>query len=466
MSDTTAVIEKEDAVQNDPVLKEIADLKDMVKAATKVPELAAPAIRKGESIMSSRPLSVAKMIQAVIKEKNGEMNWNEGAKIELELASRVRKEADAQCNGASGYSKFCVPIGTEFMTRRWGADGSETPGFSADLIKEVQDHYGQKWDFDPNEARQMVRKDQLRNDALLGGSLVPLAAQGELIEVLRNSSAIGRLPGVRRVPLPPQGSIRFPRQTSATSISAYGESATISESQIGTGSVTLSAKRYSGLVDMTDEILRFADNPSMEVLVRMDLAEQTALVRDADCLTGTGGLAILGLLNIPSIQTKTASTTHADGNTLHPEDIVNLIAQMAGANAHVERGVGTLMRPELLAMIGVSRDDQNAFAFGAAFQNGAAGSSLWGYPVVTSTNISNTRRKGSGTNLTYVLVVVPSEIMLGETGIMDFAMTDSDASKFQQGIKTVRCISYCDMAVRHESGVGLIDTLLPTTVGP
>ncbi len=29
MSDTTAVIEKEDVVSNDPVLKEIADLKDM-----------------------------------------------------------------------------------------------------------------------------------------------------------------------------------------------------------------------------------------------------------------------------------------------------------------------------------------------------------------------------------------------------------------------------------------------------
>lgn len=472
MSDTAAVIEKEDAVQNDPVLKEIADLKDMVKAATKVPE--APAIRKGENILSSRPISFTHMIRAVVKDKAGESDWGDHAKVELEMASRIRKESDAMCGGASGYGKFCMPIGTAFMPRSWSdlgtdKDGSalNMPGYSASLVKEIQDHFSQPLAYDPNEAVRLgVRKDQLRNDALLGGSLVPLAAQGELIEVLRNSMALGRIPGVRMVPLPPQGSIRFPRQTSATSISAYGESATISESQIGTGSVTLSAKRYSGLVDMTDEILRFAGNPTIEALVRQDLAEQTALTIDSDCLIGTGGLSILGLLNIPSIQTKTASTTGTDGNTLHPEDIVNLIAQMSGANAHTERGVAVLMRPELLALIGVSRDDQNAFAFGSAFNNGPQGSSLWGYPVVTSTNISNTRRKGSGTALTYVLVVVPSEIMIGQTGVMDFAMTDSDASKFQQGIKTVRAITYTDLGLRHESGVGLLDTLVTTAVGP
>ena len=476
MSDTTNVVENQvDAPASDPVLKEIADLKAMVKKAAEPKAPEAPAIRKGESILSSRPLSVVHLLRAVIKEKAGESDWGDNAKIELELAQKVRKESDAMCNGSSGYSKFCLPIGSAFMARNWNetgatqADGSPLgmPGYSRSLIKEIQDHFSQPLAFDPDEAVRLgVRKDQLRNDSTLGGSLVPLAAQGELIEVLRNSLALGRVPGIRMVPLPPQGSIRFPRQTSATSIAAYGEGATISESQLGTGSVTLSAKSYRGLVDMTDEILRFAGNPSIEALVRQDLAEQVGLTVDADMLTGPGGLSILGLLNIPSIQTKTASTTGADGNTLHPEDITNLIAQMAGANAHVERGVAVLMRPELLSLIGTSRDDNNAFAFGAAFNNSAAGSTLWGYPVVTSTNISNTRRKGSGTALTYVLVVVPSEIMVGTTGVMDFAMTDSDASKFQQGIKTVRAIWYGDLGVRHESGVGLVDQLLSSAVGP
>jgi HK97 family phage major capsid protein len=476
MSDTTNAVENQvEAPASDPVLKEIADLKAMVKKAAEPKAPEAPAIRKGESILSSRPISVVHMMRAVMKEKAGESDWADNAKIELELAAKVRKETDAMCNGSSGYSKFCMPIGSAFMPRSWAdVGGTQTdgtalgmPGYSRALIKEIQDHYSVPLAFDPDEAVRLgVRKDQLRNDATLGGTMVPLAAQGEMIEVLRNSLALGRVPGVRMVPLPPQGSIRFPRQTSVASVAAYGEGATISETSVNTGAVVLSAKRYSGLMDMSDEIIRFAGNPSIEGWCRQELAEQLAITPDADMLTGPGGLSILGLLNIPSIQTKTASTAGDNGNTLHPEDITTLIAQMAGANAHVDRGVAVLMRPELLSLIGTSRDDNNTFAFGAAFNNTAQGSTLWGYPVTTSTNISNTRRKGSGTALTYVLVVVPSEIMVGTTGVMDFAMTDSDASKFQQGIKTVRAMTYLDMGVRHESGVGLIDTVLNTAVGP
>ena len=378
--------------------------------------------------------------------------------------------------GGSGYSQFCAPVASAFMPVSWNETGAsaangdalDLPGYTRDLVKEVQDHFQSAPEYDPGEGRRLgVRKDSMvRNDAAGGGTLVPLAAQGELIEVLRNSMAIARTPGVRMVPLPPQGSVRYPRQTSLTSISGYGEGATISGSRFGTGAITLSAKRYSGLVDVTDELLRFAGNASVEALIRQDLAEQTARVTDKDMLEGPGGTQILGLINIPSIQAKTATTVAANGNTLHPEDLVNLIAQQAGANAPTERGVALLMRPELLALIGTSRDANDSFSFGSAFNNGPFGASLWGYPVVQSTNVSNTRVKGSGTALTFVLALVPSEVLIGQSGVIDFAMTDSDSTKFTQGIKTVRVMTYLDMGVRHEASVGLVDQLLLTAVGP
>ncbi len=480
MSDTPVADKVEGSAGDDRLErleKGLETLTTLVKESTpKAPE--APNIRKGENVMTSRPFSYARMMLAVVRKQAGDLDYGSHSKVELDLASKLRKESDAMCGqGGSTYSQFCAPIASAFMPISWNETGAsaangdnlDLPGYTRSLVKEVQDHFATAPGYDPDEVRRLgIRKDSMvRNDATYGGTLVPFAAQGELIEVLRNSMAIARTPGVRMVPLPPQGSVRYPRQTSETSISAYSEGATISGSRFGTGAVTLTAKRYSGLVDVTDELLRFAGNTSVEALIRQDLAEKTARVTDKDMLEGTGGTSILGLLNIPSIETKTASTTGGNGNTLHPEDIINLIAQQAGQNAPTERGVSILMRPELLALIGTSRDDQNSFSFSSAFNNGPFGSTLWGYSVVQSTNVSNARIKGSsGSTLTYVLTLVPSEVLIGQSGVIDFAMTDSDSTKFQQGIKTVRVMTYLDMGVRHEASVGLIDQLLLTAVGP
>lgn len=479
MSDTVTQVEKEEVASTDSRLdrleKGINDLVSIAKDAAKpfVPQ--APSIRKGESVMTSRPFSYGRLMLAVVRKNAGDLEFGSHSKVELEMAQKLRKESDAMCGqGGSGYSQFCAPVASVFMPVSWRdaeitkEDGGslDLPGYSKELVKEVRDHFKCSPSYDPDEADRLgIRKDMVRNDATLGGTLVPLAAQGELIEVLRNSMALTRVPGVRMVPLPPQGSIRYPRQTSLTSISAYSEGATVSESTFSTGAITLTAKKYAGLVDVTEELLRFAGNASVESLLRQDLAEQTARVTDKDMLEGTGGTAILGLSNIPSIQTRDAGTGGSNGDTLWPEDPQLLIAQMAGANAPVDRGTAILMRPELWGSITTARDAQGGFLFQWAFSNGMGPSTLMGHPVILSTNVPNDRREGSAANLTMVFVVVPSEILIGQSGVMDFAMTDSDASKFQAGVKTVRCVSYMDMGVRHEASVGLTDKILNVRTG-
>ena len=68
--------------------------------------------------------------------------------------------------------------------------------------------------------------------------------------------------------------------------------------------------------------------------------------------------------------------------------------------------------------------------------------------------------KSTGTNLTLLLAFVPSEILVGQAGVLDFAMTDSDSTKFTQAIKSVRCITYIDCILRHDIGVGIVDQLV------
>lgn len=480
MADATVIEKNDDVISADDRLdrleKGIDTLTNLVKEAAVAPRAPeAPNIRKGENIMSSRPYSYGRMMLAAMRKHDGDMEFGSHSKIELEMASKIRKESDAMCGaGGSGYSQFCAPVASAFMPQSWAdaditddkGDALDLPGYSRELVKEVRDHFQCSVSLDPDEINRLgIRKDLVRNDATLGGALIPLAAQGELIEVLRNSMALTRVAGTRMVPLPPQGSIRYPRQTSLTTISAYTEGAAVSESNLNFGAVTLNAKKYAGLVDVTEELLKFAGNASVEALIRQDLAEQTARVTDKDMLEGPGGTSILGLANIPSIQTRACSTLGANGDTLWPEDLQLLIAQMAGANAPVDRGLATLMRPELWALITTARDSQAGFLFQWAYANGNVPNSLLGRPVIQSTNVPNDRNEGTAANLTMIFAVVPSEILIGQSGVMDFSMTDSDASKFAAGIRTVRCVTYLDMGVRHEAAVGLIDQVLDVRTG-
>lgn len=446
--------------------KSVTDLTEIVKEAAKP---VAPNLRKGESIMSSRPFSYARLIKAVVRQKDGDPQYGDHSKIELELCGRLRKAYDEMCGASgSGLSQFCAPLSSALMPIDWSETGADAdsvkdmPGVPAALVKEVQQHFSLKPIRDDDELAHygLLRKDQLRDNALLGGTLVPLAAQGELIEILRNSMCFTRVPGVRMVPLPPGGSIRYPRQTSSTSITGYSEGTTITESNLGTDAITMTAKSYRGLVDVTDELLRFAGNASVEALIREDLAEQVSRQTDRDMIDGPGGTRILGVLAYAGITSHTASTTGATGNTLDPEDPQLLYGKMADANAPVDRGFAFAMRPLLWTRVTTRKDSQLRFVFEWATANAMGPSSLFGHQVVLSTNIPDTRIKSTGVDLSLLLAFVPSEILVGQAGVLDFAMTDSDASKFTQAIRTVRCITYLDMILRHDIGVGLIDTLV------
>ena len=62
----------------------------------------------------------------------------------------------------------------------------DTPQNNVSIDPDEVAHYG---------LSSNLRKAQTRNDFLYGGALIPQAERGELIEVLRNSLAIAKIPG-------------------------------------------------------------------------------------------------------------------------------------------------------------------------------------------------------------------------------------------------------------------------------
>lgn len=448
------------------VAKSVAGLSDSIAEMAKARQ--APAVITGELPNTSRPFSFAKLCKAVALTAIAGENYRAGAKVELDLCAKLRKEmAEAMGGAAAGLSQFCAPLSTAMLPRSWEEVGAnpedikEMGGFSGSLIKEIQQHFAVPTVFDPEEAaRYGLRKaTHVRNDATLGGTLVPLAAQGELIEVLRNSLSLLRA-GVRMVPLPPQGSVRYPRQNTAGTVSGIAEGVAATESNIATGEVVMNAKEYRGFMKYTDTLLRFAGIPSFEALLREDLGRVTSIQMDRDCLDGQGGTKILGLLNHSGIKTRDATTVATNGNTLGTSDPCLLIADMAGANAPVDRGFAWLIRPELWAGIMTRKDSQGRYVFDWAAANIGMPMTLFNRPVYESSNVPNTRNKGSGADLTVLIGIIPSEILFGQAGVVDFANTNSDSTDFQAGVNTLRVTTFGDMNIRHDVSVGKIDELL------
>lgn len=448
------------------VTKSVQTLTDTIAEMAKARK--APAVQTGELQTNSRRFSFARLCKAVALTAIAGENYRADAKIELELCAKVRKEmAEMGGNSAAGLSQFCAPLSTAMLPQRWedvGAnpdDVKNLSGFSGSLIKEIQDHFAVGVVFDPAEAQRygLMKSTHVRNDATLGGTLVPLAAQGELIEVLRNSLSLTRA-GVRMVPLPPQGSVRYPRQNTAGSVSGIAEGVAATESNVTTGEVLLNAKEYRGFMKYTDTLLRFAGIPSFEALLREDLGQVTSIQMDRDSLDGQGGTKILGVLNHSGIKTRDAATVATNGNTLGTSDPALLIADMAGANAPVDRGFAWLIRPELWAGVMTRKDSQGRYVFDWAPQNMGMPMTLFNRPAYESSNVPNTRNKGTGTNLTVLIGIVPSEILMGQAGIVDFANTNSDGEDFRAGVNTLRVTTFGDMNLRHDVSVGKIDELL------
>jgi HK97 family phage major capsid protein len=264
--------------------------------------------------------------------------------------------------------------------------------------------------FDPDEADWIGRR--LRAKALgtltdtAGGTLVQLPVLGELIDLQRSMEVFASA-GAQEVALPPNGRVQFPKLTGASTAYWVGEGNPVTESQPTTGNLDLQAKKLGVFVKLNNELLRFA-SPSAEGLVRFDMARSAALKADLAMLEGTGGTQIKGLITYGGIATHTASSIGSNGDTYQPADVALMESKLPDA---VDAPTAWVMRKAMFAALmnrradAVSASDaKGPFLFRGTGAAAAPPAELYGTRVVRSSQVSATRVKGSGTNLTYILL--------------------------------------------------------------
>lgn len=429
-----------------------------------------PNIRQGENSMSSRPFSFMKMLGLL----TGGCNKDE-AKVEIDIHNRLNaKVGDGLHNtgyqygggGHTGHSRFLAPLATSYLHDNFVDHNFRRE--MKDLVRAGTEGA------DPDEMGWIRRKQLAARgltgakslswlNELTGGALVAPPEMGELIELLRNKEALVNA-GARTVPLPPQGRLKYPRQTAASTTYWVGENSPITDSNIGTGEVTLQAKKLAVLIKAPNELIRFA-SPAAEALLRDDMTKSLALGLDLAGLEGAGGdHRPRGVINFQFINKVNSSVPETNGDKLVPEDAYRMIAAVEESNAEFE---AFIMRPKTLYKYYQIRADavgqgdrQGLFLFNLIREAGdGADAKLAGFDVVKSTQISQSRSKGTATNLTYIAGGMWSDLLIGMFGAIEFAATTLGDTSFVNDQTWVRGILSADIQARHESAFVWMDNI-------
>lgn len=435
-----------------------------------------PHIREGESIMTSRGFQMSRIVGAMNKKLDKSF-----CKVELELCDRIKKDYEERgFYRREEQGSVLVPFSSDLML--------QTAPDAHGLVKEVADTMAAGVaGYDPDEADRVITRAYGHRSPLgtinktlswttagSGAELVGPPVFGEPIELLRNQAVFMKA-GAKVIPFPPSGRIVWPRFTGATTaywLNTGANNRSITTSEITTGDLVLTVKKLGIRVTVPNELFRFP-TVSVEQVLRMDMTREAGLKMDRAFLEGVGSAAEpKGLLNYDNIVTHTAGTVGTDGNTLEPEDIMTMIGKVEEKNLTFNTWVG---RPLLYAQLANKRADAvsagdkkgpwmfNILRDGVASTRDVTNNStgkLEGYDFHKSNQVSNTRSKGSASNLTYLLGGDFSQYMIAMSGVMEFFVSQQGENYFSEDQTAIRLITWVDGAPRYEEAFVLCDTLV------
>lgn len=195
------------------------------------------------------------------------------------------------------------------------------------------------------------------------------------------------------------------------------------------------------------------------------MARAAALKADLAMLEGTAGTQIKGLLTYSGIVSHTASTTGTDGNTFQPADVALMESKLPDA---VDAPTAWVMRKSMFAAVMNRRadavsasDGKGAFVFRPDRSVAAAPPvELYGTKVIRSSQISATRTKGSGTDLTYMLLGYFPDWVVARMGVMEFLASSHGDTALQNDMTYLRGIQHIDAGPRQAGSFVVCDQLI------
>ena len=300
----------------------------------------------------------------------------------------------------------------------------------------------------------------------LGGSLVPTNLSSDFISALRSKTVVAQMGA--KIISDLVGNVDFPRVQESSSTHWLAEGESLPESSMKFDVVSLRPKTIGGLVPVTRRLL-MQGTPDAENLVREDLIAQLALGLDEAAIVGTGLTnQPLGILHTPGVGSVALG---ANGGAPTWSMIVQLETLVGIANAdESEAGLGYLTNAAVRGKLKATQKVTGQAVFlWDSYPNPAYGqqgearslSMVNGYPAFSSNQVPANGTKGSGTNLSSLIIGDFSQLLMASWGVLEL-LPNPYGEGFPQGIIQIRAMHDCDIAVRHPESFAVCQDILTT----
>jgi HK97 family phage major capsid protein len=256
-----------------------------------------------------------------------------------------------------------------------------------------------------------------------GGFLVPPDVSREVLMGLRARSVVLQM-GITRVDLRKSLNIVSLSTGAAASYVAENALVPISEETFAEGPL-LTPKELAAMVPISDRLLREADNPSVEEIVRRDLVEVLSLRADLAFLRGTGtGGEPRGIRNAPGLTA--APSLGPNGGPVEFDVLKDMVAALREQNAPFNRP-GWVFAPRTINSLEKLKDSTGRYLAEAGlltFDTNGSGGSLLGYPFKTTTQVPTNLSVGESNDCSEIYFSSDwDELWLGEEDELRIAVS-------------------------------------------
>lgn len=284
----------------------------------------------------------------------------------------------------------------------------------------------------------------------LGGYIVPVEYSTDLIEMLLSRTVLDKVGISKMTNL--TGLFEMPKQTGGATAYWVGENQDIDESNLTFGMITAQPKQVAALVKTSDRLLRMS-NPSVEAVIKRDIALRLALKLDLAGLRGSGtSTQPRGVANTAGINVVYASSSNGNGANVS----FDLLNDMEFALEEDDALFGNL------SYVWHPCIRRNLQKLKVAQYTGDTGGAYIVQPVTTdqlkawlsygfesTTQIPTNLTQNSGTNLTEIYFGNWQELFMFLWGGVQIAVSNQAADAFQKVQTWVRIVQDVDFAVRH-----------------
>ena len=252
--------------------------------------------------------------------------------------------------------------------------------------------------------------------------------------------------------------VEIPKQVGGATAYWVEENASITESDLSAGQLALTPKAVAAMVKMSNRLLRLS-NPSVEAMVRSDIARVIALASDLAALRGSGVAGQpIGIANTANINTVAIGT---DGGAPTFDHLYDMQYELQKDNAY--RGnLGYIFHPAtrrrlVKTKVAQFSTDTSGEYIVQPMVSEQALVSWMGHPYKMTTQIPINLTKGSAVNCTEIYFANWSELIIGQWGGLEIMASRETSDAFAKNQTWVRIIQDIDIAVRHPESFCLIN---------